>query len=274
MTQDAALDPLVAARLAELKPVYDEIKARQAELAELNEAGAAAAELDRALAEEQRNLASATLLRNRLRAEAAGLQNSSETNRPSVVVDTRRRVVATGRRTDDPTLLPSLETPLPGPAADDDRVKQTNLVRRFLAHRLSTAHPEMLAEFNRIMNSPERPAGEGWAILDWQLAYSEPFGAGERDNPQKWVERLNGWGADLEQYRTALVNDINRLRPAVESVLPQLDAWRTRSTDSRAWSAYVEGQKAGIRGKREAIEQESQALRDRIATLREKQGQA
>ena len=262
------MDPTVQAKLDGLKPVYDDIRVQQGELAALLEAGDAARERKLALAGVQKQVDDAIerlpTWRKTQRAEISRRARQTAPPLPAAVVN---RPVVVGKRQAPkrPVKPPEGEALLPQLSVQEDRVELKRVIGRFVRYRLDQVNPDLLPEFNRLLNNPDCPVGQALVMLDWGTAYAQPLH--DRETADEWCRRLDRWGAALEDYRNGLTGDVEALRLEYNDMLPLLDRWRKRATDPQPWEGFIADLRAALQAQLAQLDRDADEVQRRLADL-------
>lgn len=240
----------ITARLAEFRPIYDEIGNLRRELARLQQAELAQADYIQQtsrLDEEIRLLAT----------KHRELDASQQKAQPEPGVEPFRP----SPKPYAPNRFPQKETTTPSPSRQQPmqraRVELQKLVMRWGHHWKLTS--ETRAQINRIADDPSRPLGEALALLDWST-FENRVGSEETDDAH--FARITSWGTALTEYRERLLGDIDVFKTRYRQVMPLLDAWIERDTEAghESWNEQIAETNA-------AKEKEVERLRNEIARL-------
>lgn len=219
----------ISVRLAEFSPVYEEIGKLLKELAKLQQAELAQAEYIQqtsGLDEEIRAL-------TKRQKELEALQQKT----PGEVIRTKPFVPASGKPGPAPKPpLPNPPQPIRQQPIQRARIELKKLVMRWgYIWKLSG---DTRGRINRIADDPSRPLGEALALLDW-TAYQNRIGSDENDEAH--LVRVNSWGDALVEYRERLRGETDMLKTRYRLVMPILDAWIERNTDSgrQSWDKQI-----------------------------------
>ena len=138
-----------------------------------------------------------------------------------------------------------------------DRIELKKLVMRWGYILRITG--DTRAHINRIADDPSRPLGEAIALLDWNT-FENRIGSEETDEAH--LARITSWGGALMEYRERLAGEIEMLKTRYRMVIPILDAWIARDSDSgrKSWDQQIVETNA-------AKEKEVERLRNEIARL-------
>lgn len=242
----------ITAYLADFRPVYEEIGNLRRALAKLQQAELAQAEYIQhtSLLDEEIQL----LTKQRKEIEAPQQKAQMEDAgvkpfRPST------RTGPTSNRfagNEKPPLNPVRRQPI-----QRDRIELKKLVMRWGYILKITG--DTRAHINRIADDPSRPLGEAIALLDWNT-FENRIGSDETDEAH--LARITSWGSAITEYRERLAGEIDMLKTRYRMVMPILDAWIERDTDSgrRSWDKQIAETNA-------AKEKEVERLRNEIARL-------
>jgi hypothetical protein len=243
----------ISDRLADFRPIYDEIGTLRRELAKLQQAELAQAEyiqqtsqLDEEIQRLITKQKEMDAPQQRALMQDAGVQPfraSSKTHGSNPNRFTRKET---------PPLNPFRQQPI-----QQARKELKKLIMRWGFIWKLTG--DTRGHINRIADDPSRPLGEALALLDW-TTFQNRVGSEETDEAH--LARVTSWGAALTEYRERLVDDIDMLKTRYRMVMPILDAWIERDTASgrESWDKQMAETNA-------AKEKEAERLRNEIARL-------
>jgi hypothetical protein len=238
-------------RLAEFSPVYDEIGSLRKALDNLEQAELAQSEYTQqtsdlndeldALTKKHRELESPS---KQTQVKDVGLELFRPTSKTSVPTSTHRF---------EPKATPSSTAHQP---IQRTRTELQKIIMRWgYVLKLSG---ETRGRINRIASDPLRPLGEALALLEWSV-FQNRIGS-EKD--EEHLARLISWGDALAEYRERLVGEIDMLKIKYRLLMPILEAWSQRDTESgrENWDKQIAETNA-------AKKTEVERLRNEIARL-------
>lgn len=242
-------------RLDEYSAVYQEIASRLTELRVLQQA-------DRAQAEYTQNTNRLDEEIRRLNAQKKELEIPRERDRLSGAGARRFQI--------QPKVPPTLGLPDPAstrnvarPRIKSDRsTQEARTELKMLVGRWGKAWKltvDLQGQINRIADDLDRPLGEALALLEW-TTFANRIGTSETEEAH--LERLINWGTALVDYRERLRGEIDMLKTRYRFVMPILEAWSTRDTESgrKSWEQQISATNI-------AKEKEIERLRLEIAQL-------
>jgi hypothetical protein len=219
--------------LDEYSAVYQEIASRLAELRVLQQA-------DRAHAEYTQNT-------NRLDEEIRRLN----ARKKELEIPRERDRLASGTRSFQiqPKIQPTLGLSDPAPAKNvarpqiksDRTTQEARTELKMLVGRWGKAWKltiDVQGQINRIADDLDRPLGEALALLEW-TTFENRIGTTETEEAH--LERLSNWGTALVEYHERLRGEIDMLKTRYRFVMPILEAWSTRDTETgrKSWEQQI-----------------------------------
>jgi hypothetical protein len=245
--------PDVAARLGELRPVYDSVRellVRRTELRTVEQAEAAFKGLVDAEAD-----ALAGLTRRREELEAS-LRRRDLDPVPHEMIAPPPPLLSQERRPD----APRADRPPPAepvrPAGSRQRLKR--LVNRW-AFRWEL-DDGLVARINAIVDDADRPAGEALALLPW-AAFASP--TSDQEAASTHLARLLEWADALGEYRGRLAGEVRMLEVRYRGLLGIWELWRRRESDPGGRARWL----AFAADKRRALAAEAEEVRKAVADL-------
>lgn len=225
------LEDQISARLAEVFAAYEEIRRLRTKLTELQQADLAHAEYVQQTSKFEEELRTLTSKKKQL-----------ETPQP------KAPIVDPGGRKFRPVVKPAIDysqyerkevattTSVSQQSFLSARTDLKKLVGRW--GRLWKLTGEIQGRINRIADDPARPLGEALALLDW-TTFENRIGTTEDDEAH--LARIVSWGEALVEYRHRLNGDIDMLKTKYRLVLPVIEIWLRRNTDSgrESWEQLI-----------------------------------
>jgi hypothetical protein len=231
----------LAALLAEIRPVYDEIGRLRVHWEELQTVERATAEYSKLLAGELRALAELQRRKQQLdayRDQFRLLDDADDddlpfpTAGPPVAQHPARRGLVLRER---PT---GHERARPDQAGLAQRRRLKQLVNRWAPSW--GMDRDVLAEINRITEDSDRLLGEAIALLDWRVFEDPGLTRGAQD---AHLSRLGVWAERLAEYRDQLVTEIDDLELRYQAMRPMWRIWRARAASEegrRRWERLID----------------------------------
>lgn len=259
----------VQAKLDSLKYIYDDVHAKQTELSAIREARDAGRARDQALAADMKQVEDAQArLRNLESAIRTEINRRKQVIAPPVPVDVIVKPTIVRSRNPAPTARSEADrgaAPLPQPPAQEDRVQLKGMIGRFVRYRLDQLNPDILPEFNRLLNQSDCPVGQALAMLDWSIAYAQPLH--DRETDDEWVVRLDRWGILLQEYLEGLFSDLEIQSREFNDMLPLLEYWRKRATDPQVWERIITDSRLALQELSTQLDRDADDAQKRLAEL-------
>jgi hypothetical protein len=240
-------------KLAEFRSVYDEVGNLRRELAKLQQAELAQAEY----------LQQTSRLDEEIRLLTRKQKEIETPQQKAQMEDVGVKPFRPSSKTygSHPNSFAPKQTPPPNPVRQQPipraRIELKKLIMRWgYVWQLTGA---TRGHINRIADDPSRPLGEALALLDWK-SFQNRVGSQETDEAH--LARITSWGNALVEYRERLLDEIDMLKTRYRLVMPILDAWIARDTDSgcKGWDRQIAETNS-------AKEREVERLRSEIARL-------
>jgi predicted nuclease with TOPRIM domain len=254
-SEEMTLQEQIASRLNEFSDVYGEIATLQKQLSVLQQAEQAQAQYSEETNHLEEEIRRLNLRYKELEAPQQKIKSATAGIRAF-------RVPSTGTARLDPERVSPARNTAPIHPGNQLLLQSGRTQLKKLVARWGTVWKltqDTHGQINRIADDLNRPLGEALALLEW-TAFAEPIGTSETDEAH--LERVEVWGTALVEFRERLRGEIDMLKTRYRLVMPILDAWITRDTESGrlSWENQIAETNA-------AKEKEVERLRLEIARL-------